>query len=120
MTFYACINIILQTKRVLLILFVAPSSPPEQLNVTALSSSSISLTWSPPPVASQNGIIRQYMINITEVDTGMEMVLYSTMPQLTVSSLHPFYTYRCRVSAFTVGYGPYTEGFEVTTPEDGK
>lgn len=104
----------------LLALFVAPSSPPEELNITALSSSSIFLTWSPPPVASQNGIIRQYMINITEVNTGMELVLYSTMPQLTVSSLHPFYTYLCHVSAFTVEYGPYTEGFEITTPEDGE
>lgn len=69
---------------------------------------------------SRNGIIRQYKINITELDTGIEIVLYSIITQLTVSSLHPFYTYHCRVSAFTVEYGPYTEGFQITTPEDGE
>ena len=37
-----------------------------------------------------------------------------------VSSLHPFYTYHCRVSAFTVEYGPYSESLQIATPEDGK
>lgn len=98
----------------------APSGPPEQLNGTAVSPSSVNLTWSPPPVASRNGIIREYQINITEIDTGRVLLLYSTTSQLTVTSLHPFYTYVCRVSASTVEYGPYSESIQITTFEDGK
>ena len=36
------------------------------------------------------------------------------------NSLHPYYAYICHVSAFTVGYGPYSEGVQITTPEDGE
>ena len=71
-------------------------------------------------MGSQNGVIREYKINLTELDTGREIVLYSTMPLLTVSSLHPFYTYLCHVSAFTVEYGPFSDGFHITTPENGE
>jgi hypothetical protein len=99
---------------------IAPSSPPEELNVTAVSSSSLSLTWSPPSVDTRNGIIREYRINITELDTGRELVLYSTTMSLIATSLHPYYAYICRISAFTVGYGPYSQGVQITTPEDGK
>ena len=99
---------------------IAPSNPPEQLHVTAISSSSLSLTWSPPPVDTRNGIIREYRINITELDTGRELVLYSITTFLIATSLHPYYVYVCRVSAFTVGYGPYSEGIQITTPEDGE
>ena len=91
-----------------------------QLNGTVVSSTSIILTWLPPPETSWNGIIREYKINITEVDTGTELVLYSTTSSLTVSSLHPFYTYMCRVSTSTVEYGPYSESFLITTFEDGE
>lgn len=100
--------------------FAAPNSPPELLNVTAVSSTSILLTWSPPPLATHNGIIRDYRVDITEVDSGMVLVLYSITTFLTVTSLHPFYTYLCRVSAFTVEDGPYSENVEVFTLEDGE
>lgn len=100
--------------------FTAPFSPPEDLNVTTISSSSVSLVWLPPPVALRNGIIREYIINITEVDTGRELVFYSSTSSITISSLHPFYTYLCRVSAFTVEYGPYSANLQFVTLEDGE
>ena len=50
----------------------------------------------------------------------MELVLYSTTSPLTVTSLHPFYTYICHVSASTVEYGPYSESLLIVTPEDGE
>lgn len=88
--------------------------------MTAVTSSSVSLTWVPPPLLLHNGVIREYKVNITEVDTGRVLVFYSSTTDITISTLHPFYTYLCRVSAFTVGYGPYTENFLFTTLEDGE
>ena len=39
---------------------------------------------------------------------------------LSVPTLHPFYTYQCKVAAVTVGLGPYSTAVEVELPEDGK
>lgn len=99
---------------------IAPASSPEELNVTTIASSSVSLTWSPPPVNLRNGIIREYKINVSEVETGRELEFYSSTSAITISTLHPFYTYLCRVSAFTVEYGPYTEDLVFMTLEDGE
>ena len=98
----------------------APTGPPQNVSGLALSSSSLILSWSPPPLAERNGIIVEYRINITEVDTGnvLSLVTYSTF--VIVEFLHPFYTYASIVSAVTVDEGPFSEVFIVTTPEDGK
>ena len=85
-----------------------------------ITTTSISLQWSPPKEVLWNGIIREYLINITEYDTGTILVYYSATTSLIVSSLHPYYTYLGQVSAFTVGYGPFTDVFQVTTLQDGK
>ena len=71
-------------------------------------------------MALRNGIVREYKITITEVETETEIVLYSTDSPLILSTLHPFYTYVCRVSAFTVEYGPYSEESLIVTPQDGE
>ena len=100
--------------------FIAPDSSPENLTATSLSSSSISLAWSPPSLDSRNGIIREYRINVTEVQTGSIYVFTTSTTAIVVPSLHPYYDYRCTVSAYTVGIGPYSEVVVITTPEDGK
>lgn len=101
------------------LIFTAPSSAPENLKAVAIMSTSISLTWTPPPEGTHNGMIRHYTVNITEDDSERELVFYSPTTSLMVSSLHPYYTYHCRVSAITVEYGPYTDILTVTTREDG-
>ena len=77
------------------------------------------LSWSPPPAEDQNGIMREYPIRITEVDTGriFNVVSYST--SLNVTSLHPYYHYMWIVAAYTIDNGPYTEISTVMTHEDG-
>lgn len=99
--------------------FSAPTSPPEDVMATAPSSTSISFTWSPPPTNSQNGVIREYRINITEVETGTVFYHTATTTSITISSLHPYYTYNCTITAYTVATGPYTEVVTVRTLEDG-
>ena len=87
---------------------------------TALDSRTVSLAWDPPPLDGQNGLIREYRINITEVNTGTMWQLTSATNSETVPSLHPNYVYRFEVSAFTIGIGLYSPMLSVMTLEDGK
>ena len=77
------------------------------------------LTWSPPPAEDQNGIIRNYIINITELETGIVFRHASLSTSILVYSLHPFYRYAVTLAAVTVGQGPATVAFTVQTREDG-
>ena len=86
-----------------------------------MSSTIITLFWDPPPADEQNGIITQYRINITEVQTGRSFTLFSATTSVNVTSLHPYYTYNCAIAAVTsIGAGPYTSVITVVTLQDGK
>lgn len=63
----------------------------------------------------------EYTIRVTEIATGttQEFSTGGTAIQLTVHSLHPFYSYMCRVAATTVDQGPFSTGIEVMMPESG-
>ena len=97
-----------------------PTGPPQNAVGVAQNSQMISLSWEPPPPREQNGVIREYRINITEVETGEDLHFVSASTQLDVSMLHPFYTYEWVVSAYTIGNGPYAGISTTTTPEDGE
>ena len=98
----------------------AASASPQNLTGSSLNSRTISLSWSPPPTQETNGVIREYRVNVTEVETGTVFTLTSTTTSITLQSLHPYYNYRCVVSAYTVGVGPYTAVFNIQPPEDGE
>ena len=85
-----------------------PTGVPQFLVAEAVSSSSIRITWAPPPEEQQNGVIRSYYINVTEVPTGSvrEMVAHGDESIEIVNQLHPYYLYTCAVAAYTVGLGP--------------
>ena len=104
-------------------LLTGPSAPPVNPSGSSFTSTSITLSWSPPPVEHQNGIIRSYIINLIELETSaiysyMSFATESTI-QLTVNSLHPYYTYQFTITAVTIGSGPPTDTFTVQTLEDG-
>ena len=98
----------------------APSASPQNLTGSSLNSRTISLSWSPPPTLETNGVVREYRVNVTEVESGTVFTLTSTTTSITLQSLHPYYNYRCVVSTYTVGIGPYTAVFNIRTPEDCK
>ncbi len=93
------------------------------MNIVALSltSTSVQLFWNPPPVDQQNGIITDYYINMTEIETGVTVQLTVTgATTLLINTLHPYYVYNFFISAATVvGRGPYSTLFSIQTPEDG-
>ena len=99
---------------------VAPSS--SVLNVTAqpVDSEGIFLSWMPPLFIHRNGLIRSYRVYLIETDTGREYNYTVFATNLTVTELHPYYTYSCSVSPVTVKPGPFSSPVFITTPEDGE
>lgn len=73
------------------------------------------LSWNNPPPVDWNGLIRSFIINITEHNTGVEYQLMTTSNEIHVNFLHPFYRYLCSVAAVTVSAGPYSTLVVVTT-----
>ncbi len=104
--------------RVIIISLVAPTSPPADINIEALNSITFQLSWAPP--AHINGIIRKYIINVTEVETHSEMKLVSLELTNTVQPLHPFYHYKCTLSAVTIAPGPWSKPIIIQLPEAGE
>ena len=98
-----------------------PTGYPQSFSVSATSSRSALLTWDPPEAPERNGIVLEYTINVSAVETGEEFQLTSVTTSITVTSLRPYTTYQCVISASTsVGMGPFSTLFTVRTPEDGK
>lgn len=100
-----------------------PSGP--VVNPVALvpSSTSIILEWEPPILNEQNGIIIDYVVNISVVGNGE--VNYSqfstTSLSLLVQGLRSFTAYSCRIAARTiVGIGPYSPAITALTLQDGE
>ena len=61
-----------------------------------------------------------YIINVTEVDTGVQFQYTSVNTQYILRSLHPYYTYDFVIEAVTVAPGPPTSVFSIQTNQDGK
>ena len=98
--------------------FLAPAASPTNIAGHAADSTTILLSWNPPPAGDQNGIIRNYTIGVTEQDTGREFSLVSGDTHEILGSLHPSYTYAVIISAVTVASGPYSTPLAVQTEED--
>ena len=69
---------------------------------------------------SQNGIIREYYINVTDLQTEEVQLYTSRSPGIEITNLHPYYHYKVRVAAYTVALGPFSEHFTIRTMEDGR
>ena len=81
---------------------------------------SFTLSWQPPPFEGSNGVIRLYVIQVLEVDTGTLLTETSNITEITLEGLHPFYSYSCRIAAETIGLGPFSMPITVQLNENGK
>ena len=106
---------------VLLIIFcLVPGAPPTTLDVTANSTTTINITWSPPPLNMTFGIIRLYEIQYGEYNATSGQLIYGTDPirqvnttdnstfNMTFDGLQEAREYGFQVRAYTIGPGPYT------------
>lgn len=84
-------------------------------------STAVQMEWLPPNDEHQNGVIRAYVINITEVATGntWQQTIENDTDAF-IEALHPFYLYSFSVAAQTTALGPFTTPIVVEMPEDGK
>ncbi len=97
----------------------APSSPPLDVLVTDITSTSLLLTWSPPATEDHNGVLEEYTILITSVTDYLDFFIEEN--SLIVDSLKPYTKYDIVVAASThEGMGPFSEALTVQTEEDGK
>ena len=71
--------------------------------------------------ADHNGAITGYFVNVTNVEIGITVQLFTSSTSLIVDSLEPFTVYAITIAAQTaVGAGPYSMGLSQITMEDGK
>ena len=87
---------------------------------TVIDSETIFITWSALPFSQQNGVVRRYDVNITELDTGYNFLETAASTELTLYSLHPHYTYMFEIAAVTVAVGPSSAPITLQTEQDGK
>lgn len=100
-------------------IYTAPSGNPNNVTVTELASDYVFLTWDPPSVHLHNGIIREYIVEVTTDEATAGIIHRTGTTSLLVSELHPDTTYYIRVAGHTVGVGPYSSPLSLHTLEDG-
>lgn len=102
---------------------LVPSGEPTHLDLTVLNSTSIQVVWGPPLEVDQNGVITNYSINISNLESGNSNTLsVSSLTHRTVfHQLHPYTTYGIAVAAEnSAGVGPFTSVMYARTSEDGE
>ncbi len=99
---------------------IAPASPPGSLSGSSHGSNSLSLSWRSVSPIDLNGRLNFYEIDITEVETGQQFQTTASSTNKTIVSLHPYYVYKCRVTAVTNARGPYTQYINIRTDESGE
>ena len=98
----------------------APVGSPVSLAVISMLSTSITLSWSPPPEGQLNGVLRHYVLSVQELDSGRNVTLTSISSMIVLNDLHPFYTYAIAVCPVTVDIGPCAQLDSIQLPQDGK
>ena len=86
----------------------------------SLTPTVLNITWQPPAAEQQNGIIRNYTLSLSVVDTGGAEQFTSNQTYLIIEGLHPFYTYSIIIAAVTIGPGPLSEMLSFQMPQAGK
>ncbi|KAG8455154.1 hypothetical protein GDO86_001382 [Hymenochirus boettgeri] len=101
-----------------------PSAPPQDIRCNSQSSTSILVSWLPPPVEKRNGIITAYSIKYIGVDADdnkpHEVIgITSEKKQYLLENLEKWTQYRISMIAYTdVGPGPESSPILIRTDED--
>ena len=85
-----------------------------------ISSSSIILDWDLPPVMGLAAQLDHYLVNINELETSRSWTFFAVQSHATILSLHPYFTYVCRVAIVTDITHPYTNTISLLTHEECK
>ncbi|XP_016897859.1 receptor-type tyrosine-protein phosphatase S isoform X3 [Cynoglossus semilaevis] len=106
-----------------------PSAPPQDIKCTSTSSTTLLVSWQPPPLRSQNGALAGYKVHYQvvspteggadDMEATEEPAVSTTVEHVQLERLEKWTQYRVTVSAFTViGPGPESEPLICRTDED--
>ncbi|XP_050950448.1 receptor-type tyrosine-protein phosphatase S [Labeo rohita] len=104
-----------------------PSAPPQDIKCSSSSSTTLLVSWRPPPAESQNGALAGYIVRYTVVGAGAEVntepveepAVLPSSSQIQLQRLEKWTLYRVTVAASTsVGPGPESEPLLCRTDED--
>ena len=88
------------------------------------SSTSVNVTWLPPPPDFIFGILRtfeiRYFISSQPDSTPFTTRVPHTVGEFEITGLEKFTNYSVEVSAITIGNGPFSSPVYVVTDEDSK
>ena len=101
-----------------------PSSPPTNVSVVDVTSTSITITWDEVPAIDRNGIITEYEVEYNQstfdINTTQTVRVNSSSRMVQLTALHEYVNYSIQVRAYTdVGDGPYSDDIYERTLEDG-
>ena len=100
-----------------------PHAPPQNIQSSVTGSRTVVISWDPPLLEDQNGIITYYLLLISEEQFNVSDRVINTTSDAstyTVTELEEYDNYTCRVAAATrIGPGPYSAPIEFSTPQDG-
>ncbi|XP_021928600.1 Down syndrome cell adhesion molecule-like protein Dscam2 isoform X2 [Zootermopsis nevadensis] len=106
----------------------APSSPPHDVHCSTVTSQSLHMAWSPPPVASRNGVITGYRIayeklsasaGFKSLDDDTIILEVNNKLSTVLVDMDKYCNYSVRVTAMTsIGTGPWSESVTCITAED--
>ena len=105
--------------------FVVPSLPPQNLWANNISSTALITKWNPVPLGFVHGRLRGYRVLYKEKNNPSAQYTIITVPpgirMQIISNLKKFTYYTIRVLAFTIkGDGALSPPLNVTTDEDSK
>lgn len=98
---------------------IVPTAPPSLTAYYVVDSTSLFYSWNAPPADNRNGVIRHYVLALTELDTGFMFNHSTAGSNFTFLSLHPSYTYQVEIAAVTIDNGPFSDPVTLQTLEDG-
>ncbi len=87
--------------------------------MNAVNATSAMISWRPPHPEDQNGIIQSYTVRVVGVHTDDDFTLSINSTEISVGSLHPFYSYEFTVAAVTIAQGPFSVSVTVAMPSLG-
>ena len=104
--------------------YIGPSTPPQDVTTTVINSTSISVSWNPPPLPDQNGDIIGYQLIITNQNKNNfsgYVVNITNVTSYVAINLQEFEVYSFEIAAMTViGLGPFSNAITNQTLEDSK
>ena len=103
---------------------VGPSAVPQNVTTVVIDSTSILVSWYPPPFVDQNNDIIGYQLMITNqnrTNSGPMFVKITNVSSYVATMLQEFEVYSISIAAETDnGLGPFSEPVSDQTLEDGK